>query len=82
MHGMNNVIVINSQQARFIHHYKNTKENYLQIMQKYGLTKYEVSNIQPLNMCMLVLTETIKPKPALFTSKQMCAYCKLFIALF
>jgi hypothetical protein len=29
MHGMNNVIVINSQKARIIHNYKNTKEKLL-----------------------------------------------------
>jgi len=50
-------------------------------MQQYGLTKYKDSNIQPLNTCMLVLTETMKPKPALFTSQQTYVYCKLFIAL-
>ena len=50
-------------------------------MQKYGLTKYGVSNIQPLNIRMLVLTETMKPKSVLFTSQQTYVYCKLFIAL-
>jgi hypothetical protein len=29
MHGMNNMDVINAQQARIIHHYKNTKEELL-----------------------------------------------------
>ena len=29
MHGMNNMDVINAQQARIIHHYKNTKEKLL-----------------------------------------------------
>jgi hypothetical protein len=50
-------------------------------MQQYGLTKCEDSNIQPLNMCLLVLTETMEPKPTLFTSQQMYVYYKLFIAV-
>jgi hypothetical protein len=50
-------------------------------MQQYSLTKYEDSNIQPLNICILVLMETMKPTPTLLTSRQTEVYCKLFTAL-
>jgi hypothetical protein len=59
MHGINNLKVINAEQARTIGRYKNTKEKLLKTVAAVWFNKMCRLNNQCLNICILKLMKTM-----------------------